>query len=395
MSFRPTTEIARFLASPAGTAALVQAADLPLSSNTLLANLQTLRRRLAADQAAAVVEQVLLRRKGREKFPQAADMLFVREALEQATHHLVARHHARRYSGMPCVVDLGCGIGGDSLALAAVADFVLGVDLDPVRLQFADHNLAVYNRADQAAFVLADATHLPGNVRRFSAIFADPARRAGQRRTKNPDHYHPPLNQLMETYRRQALGIKVAPGLDFSTVPQSAEIELVSLAGELKEGMLWFNEPATPGVSRRATLLPGGETVTDQQEATLSITALGAYLYEPDPAIIRAGLVQQVAAELSLAFLDPHIAYLTGGQAVYSPLVKAYQVEAQLPLKVKAVNRYLKQHQIGRLNIKQRGTGLAPDAVARQLKSTKGGQEKTLILVRVGNDHQALICERL
>ena len=57
-------------------------------------------------------------------------MWFERTGLEQATAEPVARHKARRFAGRTAtVIDLCCGIGGDTLALADWAE-VVAVDLD-------------------------------------------------------------------------------------------------------------------------------------------------------------------------------------------------------------------------------------------------------------------------
>lgn len=396
MAFLPTLKLAQFLSSAEGAYWLSYAATLPLTAQTLLADSQTLRHSLMPEQASVVVEQVLLRRQGRVKFERAEAMLLLRDALEQATHGQVSQHRAARFRGAGWVADLGCSIGGDTIHLAAVADHVLGIDLDRIRLEFAKHNSAVYKLAGKIALIRADMRYLPGLPSHFDAIFADPARRTSQgKRTFNPHHYRPPLDKLIETYAQQPLGIKVAPGIDFAAIPPDGEVEVISLAGEVKEAVLWFKELATPGVSRRATLLPGGETLTGATSAGCPIGALGAYLYEPDPAIIRAGLVTELAAVMNLTQLDPDIAYLTANERITSPYVKVHRIEAQLPLRIKPINRYLKQHQIGQVNVKQRGTGLSPDIVTRQLKVTKGGPERTLILMRIQDEHLALICERL
>jgi len=396
MAFLPSPHLAQFLVSPSGTKWLAEAANLALTPQTLIADLQGLRTSLTPGQAAAVVEQILLRRKGLTKFDRAEAMLFVREALEQATHSQVAQYRAARFQGAGLVGDLGCGIGGDSLALASVASRVLSYDLDEVRLIFARHNALVYNLAGEIDFIQTDIRRLPGWPGQLEAIFADPARRTGRgKRVTNPRHYHPPLDKLMETYAQQPFGIKVAPHLDFSTVPLVDEIEVISLQGEVREAVLWFNALATPGVFRRATLLPSGDTLTDATSDPCLVGPLGAYLYEPDPAVIRAGLVRQLGAHLNLTLLDQAIAYLSGDAMIQSPFVKPHRIERRLPLKIKQINRYLKEHQISRLNIKQRGTGLAPDKVARQLKLVKEGVERTLVLMRIADDHLALICERL
>jgi hypothetical protein len=309
----------------------------------------------------------------------------------------VAAHHAARFRGAGLVIDLGCSIGGDTIPLAQAADHVWGIDLDETRLIFARRNCAEYNLADKVDFTRADVLRLPAKTLRTAAFFADPARRSPQgKRIFDPQFYHPPLDKLMTTYAARPLGIKVAPGLDFASVSEADEIEVISLAGEVKETILWFNDLALPGVTRRATLLPGGETLTDQEPGACAIGPLHDYLYEPDPAIIRAGLVEQAGSDLQLTRLDPHIAYLSGSQPVVSPLVKGYRIETRLPLKVKAINRYLKDQGIGRVNVKQRGTGRAPEQVLKQLKPMKNSPiERTVILMRMADDHLALIAERL
>jgi hypothetical protein len=394
MTFRPTIQQARFLASEKGDDWLAKAAERPFTSQSMMADLQILRRSLTADMAAAVTEQVLLRRRGQTKFSRAGEMLFVGEALEQATDSRVARHRARRFRSVRCVADLGCGIGGDSLALAGSTDMVLALDQDPVRLIFARHNAAVYNLADKIIWVQADLLNLPAPLHRLDAAFADPARRSVEgKRAFSPRDYHPPLQALLSRFAACSLAVKVGPGLDFSSVPTAAEIESVSLNGEAKEAVLWFRDLATPGVTRRATCLPSGTTITDAQPDDCPLEPLASYLYEPDPAIIRAGLVKQVGARLKLSQIDPHIAFLSGDTLLNSDLVTAYQIEARLPLKIKLVNRYLQQNHISHVNIKQRGTGLSPDMVAAKLKPAKDGLERTLILVRIKDDHFALIAK--
>lgn len=395
MSFRPTLQIAQFLATGAGADSLAKADALTLTPTTLLTDLKTLRQWLTPAQAAAVVEQIQLRRKGVKKFERAYNMLFTREALEQATDSRVAQYRVTRFRGARLVADLGCSIGGDSLWLATVSNQVLGIDLDQIRLIFARHNTAAYNLADKIAFIQADVRYLPAFLGRFDAIFADPARRIEGMRTVKPQFYRPPLDKLMETYAGQPLGIKVAPGMDFSAATLADEIEVISLDGEAREAVLWFRDLATPGVSRRATLLPDGKTLTDEMPNQCAIGELGDYLYEPDPAVIRTGLVEQLGTQLGLNLLDPNIAYLSGKQAIESSFIKGYQIEACLPLKFKQINHYLRQHQIGQVNIKQRGTGLSSERVVKQLKPVKSGLERTLILIRIKDDHLALICSRL
>src|SRR5262245_15306313 len=106
------------LLTPTGQTALAAAMDLSPSEDQFLTHFEKLRKRFSPDLAKAALETAILRRKARDKFPEADRLYFEREALEQATHHLVAEHRAKRFSKFKTVLDLGCGLGTDAIALA-------------------------------------------------------------------------------------------------------------------------------------------------------------------------------------------------------------------------------------------------------------------------------------
>ena len=205
--------------------------------------------------ARAAVEQALLRRRAQVKFDAAADLFFTREGLEQATTAAVARHRAARFAGFSQVFDLGCGIGGDSLALARVTE-VVSVDRDVLRLYVLQVNAERIGVAGRIRPVLADLETLPLRPPRDAAVFADPGRRAGGRRLRGVNTYQPPLS-LVLSWRASVdgLAIKVSPAVPMEDVRDlGCEIEFVSLGRELKEAALWFGSLRRG--ARRATVLP-------------------------------------------------------------------------------------------------------------------------------------------
>src|SRR5450759_778327 len=106
------------LLTPAGQAALAAASALPPGDENFLANLAPMQKRYPTELAKAALETATLRAKAQSKFSRAQAMYFTREALEQASGEAIARYRARRFAAVPTALDLGCGIGGDSLALA-------------------------------------------------------------------------------------------------------------------------------------------------------------------------------------------------------------------------------------------------------------------------------------
>lgn len=345
-----------------------------------------------ADRAAAALTQVGLRVRAVAKLgDRALRMYFTPDALEQATRHRVAEHRAARVvAAEPAsVIDLGCGIGGDLIAFAEAGLTTAGVDLDPVRAAVAEANLAALGLT--GAVAVADATLV--DVSGFGIAFADPARRTGRGRAFDVHEWSPPWSFVEGLLTGRAV-VKVAPGIPHELVPPGVEAEWVSDAGEVKEAVLWSPYLAT--TRRRATVLrPSGlATLTDEDDPYAGeprpVRDLGAYLYEPDGAVIRAGLVTAVAAGVHGGLVDEHIAYVTSDESFRTPFARGYRILETLPFREKQLRLALKQRGIGKLTIKKRGVDVVPEALRARL-SLSGEDEATLVLTRVAGAGTALL----
>jgi SAM-dependent methyltransferase len=284
------------------------------------------------------------------------------------------------------VLDLGCGIGGDLIALARQGLTVAGVDRDPVRVAVAAANLDSLGLG--GAVQQADAESL--DLTAFGVVFADPARRTGRGRVFDLDAYQPSWS-FVETLLGRPSVVKVAPGIPHDAVPAGVEAEWVSEAGRLKEAVLW--SPALATAARRATVIrpTGLATLTDDDlPESREVRDVGGYLYEPDDAVIRAGLVTAVAAGVHGGLLDEHVAYVTGDEPFRTPFARTYEVVEQLPYREKALRAALRERGIGSLTIKKRGVSVVPEELRRRL-GLRGEREATLVLTRVAGRGTALL----
>lgn len=360
-----------FLLSDEGQGWLADVGRMEISPQTHLQIASWLRQKLPKSQAQAVLETLVLRQHAASKFSRAGEMYFVRPALEQASTEQVAQHRASRFANLGCqqIADLGCGIGGDAIALAAQAE-VTGVEWEPVRLAMAQENVRVHGFGERFHPLQADLLNLTP-LKNMEALFFDPARRDAQgRRFFSMTQYQPPLG-LIDQWRAIVpdTAVKISPGVDYAELPADAEVEFVSLAGEMKEAVLWYGRFHS-GVARRATLLPGGHALTtaDLPPETIPSTQPKTFLYEPDGAIIRAHLVQALAAKLGANQIDDSIAYLTGETAVKTPFARSFAIEDWFPFQLKRLRHYLRERKIGSVTIKKRGSPLEPDKLQRQLR---------------------------
>jgi len=356
-----------------------------------------------ADLVAAVMTQSRLRTKARAKFGEFADdMLFTSDGLEQATRLAVAARHAQRYAaaGASLVADLGCGIGSDAIALAGLGLAVVAVEQDEVTAAIATVNL----RALPAAVVRhGDALALDLAAEGVNAVYADPARRtrAGAR-VFDPRAYSPDLDTLLDLrHQVPALGLKVGPGIPYRALPSQTHAQWVSVDGSVVEAGLWFGPLAPEGSGRSALLLGAAGTHLLSQPGDADASAaraesgpLGAYLYEPDGAVIRAGLVARIADDLGGTLVDPSIAYVTTPAERTTPFATGYRVLDSFDFGLKRLRAYLRTREVGRLTIKKRGTAVDPDQLRQQLQ-LKGKQEATIVLTRLEGKQSVIVVSPL
>jgi hypothetical protein len=351
------------------------------------------------DLVSAVVGQARLRAKAAAKFgPFAERMLFTRAGLEQATRLGVAARHAARFraAGMQSVADLGCGIGGDAMGFAGLGLEVRAVDADEVTAAIAAYNLAPFGDAASVAHTSAQDADLSG----VDAVWLDPARRtAGHTETARvaAGDYSPPLDWAFDLLGRMPGGMKLGPGFDRTRVPDDVEAQWVSADGSTVELVVWSGALRREGVGRSALVLRGDdawELAAPADTADEPVRALGAFVHEPDGAVIRARLIGDVARALDAGMLAPGIAYLTSDAALTSPFVSSFRVREVLPADTKALAKALRARGIGTLEIKKRGVDVDP-AVLRTRLGLRGEESATLLLTRVGGKRVALLASRV
>jgi hypothetical protein len=352
-------------------------------------------RKLAAPAAVdAAIRISQAREKAAVKFEHGERMWVDSTGVEQATSEPVARHKAARFA-CPLVVDLCAGIGGDALALGGHSQ-VLAVDIDPGMCRRIHYNAGVYGISDQVLPVRARAEDfaIPGGA----WLHLDPDRRALSRgRARSLDDYAPgPGFWKLAAGRVAAGAIKLSPASDFSKHFRGpeCEIELISLRGECKEATLWFGELVT--CRRRATRLPEKVTWTDRDGPTTKpapVSPLSSLIYDPDPSLVRAGLLDGFAWEHQLTRVKENVDYLTGGHVVSTPFLTVFEVQEVSPLDIKRLRRMIARNEIGTLEIKVRGLDIAPEALRGRLH-LRGARAASLLLIGGGGPARAVLAQR-
>lgn len=412
---RLSPEILERLQTPEGAAALAKAADLrddPFAAEKLRRHLPGPEQE-RAELAAAAVEQARLRQRARAKFGRADEMWFASSLLEQASGEVIAAYRARRFlARTPADSDVGdfcCGLGADAAALAEHRR-VWAVDRDPLALALTRANAAVLGVAERVTVLRGD---LPEEAPDVFAAWIDPGRRETGRRTRRLEAMSPTMEEVLSLRERTPhLGIKLSPATAETELNEALrgvphEREYLSVDGECRELALWLGDLASEpeegeertGPVRRATVLPLGESLAGQSRPFEPVRAPGQYLFEPDPAVIRGGLVAVLAERLGAWFIDSALAYLSADALTHSPFARCYRILGMESFSGKALAERLRQLEARDVVLKTRGFAADPETLHRQLRRVlKHGRPNcrpVVFLTRLGGRAVMIFGERL
>lgn len=350
----------------------------------LMALGQQLRRQHSSERAIWLLQQLemywdALRL---QAFRQPLELYFEPQALQMGSRWPLAERRAlelaERFPGLR-LLEIGAGIGGDSLELARTRAF-RAVEQDDLRRSYLQHNLtasgcpAIEVQGGDGLTLVAGA----------EVIYADPARRNAKGRQWHdlaPDPTH--LWKL-----GLPCCLKLSPGLDESHLPDGCDLDYVSHQGVCKEATVW-----TPGRGRvRALQYRAGDWLVAERRQPPPVAALepGMWLHEPDPAAIRA----QIWLPLKGWRIDETLALLATPPGLDSEWTQAFEVLEIADADRKNLIRLQKQYDFQPLEIKKRGFEVEPEELRKKLPRGHSGGAGVLYLTRVAGRHRAIICKR-
>ena len=187
-------------------------------------------------------------------------------------------------------------------------------------------------------------------------------------------------------------GIKLGPGLPHAFIPGSVEAEWITDRGETVEVGLWASTGSSPG--RWSALIMPDARLTVIGAPPLPVRDLGRYIYEPAGAVIRAGALPELGQQLGAGLLHAQVAYLTNDQLCSTPFATAFEVRQRLPFHLKALRTWVREAQIGVLEIKKRGVDIDPADLRRRLRLA-GPTTATLVISPTPKGVAATVVERV
>lgn len=388
-------EAFRLLMSSEGQTLLAELSARSIAESDELRVLTKLRSQHPAELVNAVFAQTKLRARARAKFSRANAMYFTADGLEQASTERMASYHATLFHDFDAIADFCSGIGGDLIGLAQSRK-VLAVDMDPVHSHMGVLNAAAYGVAQHVQPLVGDvelvgisgANTVSGE--RFG-FFIDPARRMGGRRLAGGES-SPSLEWCFSLGDDgAAVAVKAWPAIPLDRIAPDWGIEFVSEGRELKEALL--SSPGMQRSQRRATVLvPERRTLLPVDGDEIVVREPGQFLLDPDPAVTRAGLVEDLARTIGRAWkIDRQVAFLSSNAPMDTPFGRSLAVDASLPWNLNRLKEALRSLDVGSVDIRKRGSAVDVDDIQRRLKLT-GSREAVVVLTRVADRPWAFVC---
>ena len=336
-----------------------------------------------------LINQMTLQKRALQKLPYAEKWFFTDKGLQQASDYLLANYHGMLFKDYTTVADICCGIGSDLLYLSNGKEKCFAIDKDHKVLSITQHNMRVFDRKN----ILYQNIMAEEFSSECQAVFIDPDRRTvSKKRTAKIEEISPNIStiiKLINNYHNVA--VKLSPIINYDDIKLSDySFDFVSVNGDLKECLLKTGDLKA---KKQAVIINKFETkiFSECHHPQTHISPIGNWLFEPDPAIIRSHLVNDLAFELKMNRIDPNIALLTQDDAI-EPTVfgNAYQVSGIFDYNLKSLNSYLKSHQIGVVDIKTKGFSESVEHFRKKL-ILKGNNKVILFIIRIGEKHICVI----
>jgi len=344
-----------------------------------------LSKKFNAQERHALLHYLEILPKIREKFRlQKIDLICDRLAYEQATARDISEYKAKLWQSGAKIMDLCCGMGGDSFWLSG-GIVASGVDIAPERVLMFNENMERLSLPHKA--FLQNALDVAGGD--FFCI--DPARRGG---------LNPSFESILELSKKFCGGmVKLPPAYNENELPMESDVLYLGNASDCRE-CLMLNGVFGKGMVRAAAICKN-ETFEWQCERSelrninLEVKKLGNFILEPNPVLVRSHLFLSEAKKHGFWQIDSTLAYVSCENLPpeYNGFT-AYKAIEQSSLSTNHVKTMLRRYNAGKITLKKRGVEVVPEVEIRRL-APSGEKEYILFYTRILGEKQAILAEHI
>ncbi len=344
--------------------------------------------------------------------------------LEQASSEQTALSKQKYVRQDDVLLDLTGGLGVDFWAMASMAKYSIYVEENSELFEASSHNLAQLLPSESYTMYQADATTILQDLlqrHKPTIIYLDPARRAssdGAHRVYAIEDCTPSLYEIIHVVAESSLEhkprivAKLSPMLDINyclkNVPHITSIEVVAYHNEVKELLLNIDLSSPKHSDDDYLSVPLCATNIDNKLSSTSFTSnlkeeqatqsqftdkLGQYLYEPNGAILKLGLFNQIGLRFKLRKLHTHSHLYSSDELLNTFSGRCLRIKEVIPYHSREIKQLHKR--INGAQISCRNFPLSSEALRKKLK-IKEQHEQTLFATTLHDGSLVLLyCEKV
>ena len=287
--------------------------------------------------------------KALEKHPRAAELEHSTEDIRWATPDVVAQYRAKRLH-CKTIVDVGCGIGFQTFAFAQHCGHVYAIELDKEKIEKAKRNAAVLGLKN-ITFIHGDALSpaVIQQLKNVDVVFCDPQRLPEETERKTAT-IQPDISQLLSFYGKLTKRIAIEFPPQIKEIPFDCEREYLSWQGRLNRLNLYFG--SLKRAEKSVVVLPSESVLSSDVDAKLKeTTVVGKFIYDVDPAVIKADLLAEVSSlTKTVLVLRGKTTLFTSAKLVESPFfVHRFSVLTTTEFDQKSMIDVLKELHVGQV----------------------------------------------
>ena len=371
------------------------------------------------------ITQIECRKKIRKKLPEIYGkkrFLFPSVlSTEQCTSEVVAKYHATIIGEVDSFLDMTGGLCIDDYYIADNVKELLSIEKNEHTADISRYNMSEMRK--NISVISGDsAEYLRGDVRRYDAIYIDPARRGvNQSRMFGLSDCEPniiPLLSLIKSHT-DVLYVKASPMLDITQmlreVSDVTDIWVISLRNECKE--LFFKLDFA--LNKRFTIEESADNIykspkvhcinfvdentmqelnysylRDKTTSDIIISdCVKQYIYEPNASIMKANAFGEVCSRYKVDKVAVNSHLFTSGELVHDFPGRIFQVEDVIPFKDNLLKKALKG--IKRINVSVRNFKLTAEQLKKRLKVCDGGSKYLFGTTDAGGEMKVLLCSKI
>ena len=321
--------------------------------------------------------------------------------IEQTSSEITAKYKANIING-DSIIDLTGGFGVDSYYFSKKIKKVIHCEINSTLSELVHHNFKILQTDNIDVINTEGVSYLHNQNHHFDWIYIDPSRRSDLKGKvfllEDSEPNIPENLEVLFQYSNNIL-IKASPMLDITSAIKELkyvkEIHVVALYNEVKELLFVLEKNylgniliKTVNIKKKAEEYFNAEFKNSHH---VDYSLPKTYLYEPNSAILKAGLFNEVSHQLKIYKLHKNSHLYTSDDLIDFP-GRCFKINHILSYNLKEIKKIIPSL---KANITTRNFPESVTEIRRKTKLKDGGEHYLFFTTDCKNKYIILICKKV